>query len=102
MSLARALQACVDTLRHVEKSIPIGKSTDTVEHTWAELQVRLWLVMMAVEDGDTSLEGLFDTLTARVVALDRLPRDPLDIEISHAAEWARAQTLHMYSSDPSF
>jgi hypothetical protein len=102
LSLTRALRACVDTLQHVEKTFSLENSTDTVERLWAELQVRIWWVMMRMKISDRSLDGHFDILTARVVALDRFAHSKLDVEISRATEWARTQTLLMYSSDSRF
>jgi hypothetical protein len=102
VSLTRGLQACIDTLRHVEKTFSLGNSTDAVERIWAELQVRVWWIVMRVKSSDRSLDGHFDTLTARVVALDRFAHGKLDVEISRATEWARTQTLIMYSSDSRF
>jgi hypothetical protein len=55
-----------------------------------------------VKSSDRSLDGHFDALTARVVALDRFAHSKLDVEISRATEWARTQTLIMYSSDSPF
>ena len=96
-SLARGLQACMDALRHVEKRLVIG-SSEILTRTWAETQIRLWQVMMKGKGKDGDIAWCFDILTARVVALNGFPFKTFEVEMAHAIEWARRQTLLMYNS----